>query len=210
MTNCKDKCWCRKLKIKSPDGDAPPLMQDLFSMAHKIEHLYDGIEKCFERIELIDMAILPAGRIEDFVKQNVDKIHERIDQLETNTDFEQAKLLIYHGAETHATILQIQAQLKALTEMYKALSINVAGLQDHHIRQIDENRKTSKRVDEVEQLVYDEKEKFRCNDRKPHKCPVCKGLGNPDITDRTAYGPRRHMIENDPCNSCKGTGIMWG
>jgi hypothetical protein len=183
MTNCKDKCWCRKIPKRDYSHDEPMLIPNVIYLRDEVQHLYDGIEKCFERIELIDMAILPAGRIEDFVKQNVDKIHERIDQLETNTDFDKAKELIYQGAQTHATILQIQSQLKALTEMYKVLSISVAGLQDHYVRN---------------------------NDRKPHKCPVCKGLGNPDITDRTAYGPRRHMIENDPCNSCKGTGIMWG
>lgn len=46
--------------------------------------------------------------------------------------------------------------------------------------------------------------------KAPHKCPVCNGLGNPDITSLTSYGPRKHMIENDPCNSCEGKGILWG
>ena len=45
--------------------------------------------------------------------------------------------------------------------------------------------------------------------KTPHRCPVCDGHGNPDITDSTERGPRLHMIENDPCNSCKGKGIIW-
>jgi hypothetical protein len=51
MTNCTDKCWCKKLSAKEPDADAPPLLHDLFAMAHKIDHLYDGVEKLFQRIE---------------------------------------------------------------------------------------------------------------------------------------------------------------
>lgn len=51
MTNCKDKCWCKKFAAKEPDADAPPLLHDLYTMAHKIDHLYNGVEKCFDRIE---------------------------------------------------------------------------------------------------------------------------------------------------------------
>jgi hypothetical protein len=54
MTGCRDKCWCKKLPINKVDPDDPPLLQDIFTMSHKIEHLYDGVEKCFERIEKIE------------------------------------------------------------------------------------------------------------------------------------------------------------
>lgn len=86
MTECKDKCWCKKFPVRESDPDDPPLLQGITHMAHKIEHLYDGIEKCFERIELIDIAISSDGRIEDFVKQNVEKIHERIDKISKRVD----------------------------------------------------------------------------------------------------------------------------
>ncbi len=197
MTKCRDKCWCKKFARKEPDAYQPNLIADTFVPSGTIEHIYDGIEKCFERIELIDMAISSDGRIEDFVKQNVEKIHERIDQLESNVDFEKAKELIYQGAQTLAYILKIQSELNALTEMYKALSINVAGLQDRHVRQIDENRKSSQRIDDIETLIDVRAEN---NEKKPHKCPVCDGKGQWFEEPSNKYH----------CNSCEGKGIVWG
>lgn len=44
----------------------------------------------------------------------------------------------------------VNDQLKALTDMYKTLSIQCAANHDHKVRQIDENRKISKRFDELE------------------------------------------------------------
>lgn len=52
--------------------------------------------------------------------------------------------------EMQAKIDSLESQVKALTEMYKDLSCKVAGFSDHRIRQIDENRKISKRVDEIQ------------------------------------------------------------
>lgn len=85
----------------------------------------------------------------------------------------------YFMEHFHEKLKKLESSMNALAEMYKEISIKVVGLMDSQIR------------------------------NKPHKCPVCKGLGNPDITELTAYGPRRHLIENDPCNSCNGTGIVW-
>jgi len=47
----------------------------------------------------------------------------------------------------------MQKQINALTDMYKDLSIYLAGFHDHKVRQIDENRKISKRVDELEEKI---------------------------------------------------------
>lgn len=44
---------------------------------------------------------------------------------------------------------KLELEIKSLTEMYKHLSISIAGYQDHKNRQIDENRKISRRVDEI-------------------------------------------------------------
>jgi predicted transcriptional regulator with HTH domain len=52
-------------------------------------------------------------------------------------------------------LCELQKQINALTEMYKHISSMVAGCEDHRIRQIDENRKISRRVDELEIFVRD-------------------------------------------------------
>ena len=70
--------------------------------------------------ELMDKFENHIKRIEDF---NLRNFNERIESLES--------------------------QLKALTEMYKHLSMSIARCQDHQVRQIDENRKVSERIDGV-------------------------------------------------------------
>ena len=44
----------------------------------------------------------------------------------------------------------LEKQVHSLTEMYKKLSIICASNQDHRVRQIDENRKISRRVDDLQ------------------------------------------------------------
>lgn len=65
-----------------------------------------------------------------------------------------------HGLIAHdCDMCQAQKQIKALTEMYKDLSCIVAGFSDHRIRQIDENRKISRRVDELELQIDNKSDK---------------------------------------------------
>ena len=44
---------------------------------------------------------------------------------------------------------KVNGQLQALTDMYKSISIQCAANHEHKIRQIDENRKISRRIDEL-------------------------------------------------------------
>ncbi|MFI5405459.1 MAG: hypothetical protein ACHQ1D_02980 [Nitrososphaerales archaeon] len=55
-----------------------------------------------------------------------------------------------HIARQMCRECELQRQFNALTDMYKSLSIQVAAHHEHKIRQIDENRKISRRVDELE------------------------------------------------------------
>lgn len=57
----------------------------------------------------------------------------------------------------------------------------------------------------LEQLFYDEKEKFRNQDRKPHKCPVCDGSGF--LGDVLLLSLPPTFAE---CKTCEGKGIIWG
>ena len=54
-------------------------------------------------------------------------------------------------------------------------------LEEHHVRQIDENRKVSRRIDQLS--------KSR-DDKRPYVCPRCN-----DLTD---------------CDMCNSTGLVWG
>lgn len=76
MTNCKDKCWCRNFPIKSANHDLPSNMYDLSSIEHKIEHLYDGVEKCFERIESIEAEPKVKLSYHDSVFERIKKLEE--------------------------------------------------------------------------------------------------------------------------------------
>ena len=49
-------------------------------------------------------------------------------------------------------LCKLQDQITALTNMYKELSIRVVAQHDFKLRQIDENRKISRRVDEIERF----------------------------------------------------------
>ncbi len=57
------------------------------------------------------------------------------------------------------------------------------------------------KIEKLEQLFYDEKEKFRNQDKKPHKCPVCDG---------TKFVYAIDIMKNIECNACKGASIVWG
>ena len=108
----------------------------------------------------------------------------------------------------------LESQVKALTEMYKEISCMVAGCQDHRIRQIDENRKISRRVEEIENglfrrigilgealhLMSEDNHQLK---KTPHKCHVCGGSGK-NINVLLSMPP---IYPN--CKSCEGSGIVW-
>ena len=105
----------------------------------------------------------------------------------------------------------------------KDILCRIEQLENHKNYQIDENRKSSKRIDDiikimvqadcklendlikldisiknVEKLFYDELHRIRERDKKPYKCPVCDGTGS-------AY-----FANIKDCHVCEGKGIIWG
>lgn len=90
-------------------------------------------------------------------------------------------------------------------------------LETHKNYQIDENRKSSRRVDEIEERNKEYLNKlaelsvkinkirsechvaFEIKNEKPHKCPVCEGDGGTIISG----------IIDELCRACEGTGILW-
>jgi|ERR1700733_547090 len=130
----------------------------------------------------------------------------------------------------------LESQIKALTNMYKEISCMAVSCNDHKIRQIDENRKISRRIEKLEErldridhkglinrigilgealhTLSEENNKLR---KAPHKCPVCLGeikiLIDPNIPlsgINAMFGKRDEngMYYKD-CKSCEGKGIIW-
>jgi len=78
--------------------------------------------------------------------------HITIFSCENNSDsLECCEHLVHESLPCH--LCKLQKQITALTDMYKELSPIIAGYQDHRIRQIDENRKISKRVDDMDDFL---------------------------------------------------------
>ena len=74
MTDCKDKCWCKKFKIKISEDEIETMIDCLYVMTNKIDHLYDGIEKCFERIESIEAEPRVTLSYHDSVFKRIEKL----------------------------------------------------------------------------------------------------------------------------------------
>lgn len=80
-----------------------------------------------------------------------------------------------------------------MVKQMQLLEERINKLEEHKNYPIDENRKVSKRVDELEGK----------NNKKPYKCPVC----NCDGWILDSYLSDAKEIE---CHTCKGSGIIWG
>lgn len=124
-----------------------------------------------------------------------------------------------HGkyiSQEQCHLCELKRQMMALTDMYTELSIRVIAQHDFKLRQIDENRKISRRVDEIDETLKAWNEDFEYLDslklnkrikklesRKPHKCPVCDGKGY-------CHSSGINIASGGQCQSCQGKGIVWG
>lgn len=107
---------------------------------------------------------------------------------------------------------------------FDELEEKIKSLQEHKIRQIDENRKISVRVDELNdeiheidanvQTLMDFMESIQSSYfKKPHKCPICLGIGKITIQNQPIFEKGGKYINTDSkntCISCEGKGIVWG
>lgn len=86
----------------------------------------------------------------------------------------------------------------------------------HHLK--PDMEKLQKQIDNWEEEFYFLKDKLRCPDKKPHKCPVCHGEikilidpATPMSGIQAMFGKRDEngMYYKD-CKACEGKGILWG
>ncbi len=87
--------------------------------------------------------------------------------------------------------------------------LRITELDKHHLRQIDENRKISRRVDEIEERISKIESQLGKNIldsyvKKPHKCPICEGSGKYQTLDSSPP----YVLHNE-CKCCD-KGIVWG
>lgn len=105
---------------------------------------------------------------------------------------------------------KIQELEKLLNDFIKSANTRLEVLHNHKNYQIEENRKISKRVDELEEIIKRISEDDMRASKIPHKCPICEGYGSKLITERTSVAPADHYRKQNPCISCEGKGIVWG
>lgn len=100
------------------------------------------------------------------------------------------------------------------TKISKLIDI-VSKLEEHKIRQIDENRKVSQILDELETQINTVRAlgSRAIHPKNPHRCPVCNGIGRV-LTQGAKCDFDGMLIANLPisqeCIGCDGKGILWG
>lgn len=105
-------------------------------------------------------------------------------------------------------------------ESIASINVRLTALHEFKLRQIDENRKISRRVDEIQNdqakvinncvdrinVLQTEINTIRAlgsgadHPKKPHKCPICDGRGQVQL----------EILKISFCLSCDGKGIIWG
>lgn len=166
------------------------------------------------------------------VSARVDKLENNINHVYELVDIEKLKDLIFHGAETHLSFFKLQSKINKIDEYLREIKFLYSNPLQQQVWQeniikrleklekwkevaIDKNIQDLNRIKELEKSILNWEEEFyfiqgkiRSHDKKPHKCPVCNGLGNRTLCksdDYYAYEPF-----NEDCISCEGTGVLWG
>ncbi len=120
---------------------------------HPMQELIDKFENRFASINESLESCREHGTVIEALEADVmylQKIVDSIASKDLDKEVKKRHWLILEVEKYESRIESLESQIKASTEMYKHISALVAGLQDHHVRQVDENRKISKRIDSVD------------------------------------------------------------
>lgn len=174
-----------------------------YEIEHKIAHLLDGIDRCFERVECVEKWKEWIENIEETAyraDRKEQEFNNHIKGVECNCRLDNRS----HEIQTRACLNDLWTRQKLLEETVKILQdTRITKLESNHLDQLNPEAFLiiKKRCDDIEEIVYEVKEKQLNCDRKPFKCPVCEGKGKlwPDGT-----------IGYHRCEPCEGKGIVWG
>ena len=107
----------------------------------------------------------------------------------------------------HTMRQTIETWQKGCEILINVLQERIHLLEEHKNRQIDENRKVSKRIDELESISNSQANtiKILCKksnkaDKQPYSCPICDGKG---------FDKKEGLLKYT-CRSCKGSCVLWG
>lgn len=209
---------------------------------HDLVNLEDRItaSDILNRLTLLEMSIHPDSTskspaiaslsermriLEEFYNQQ----RNTISALET-VNGENSRQLIFIQEQDKQGFSWHKGQIEALAERIKSLENQttkdavynqncfhgfldkIKNLEEHKNYQIDENRKVSKRLDEIDKQIIETRIQFINqigNEKRPHTCPVCNGTGELELQSI------EETINNDnkrfkTCHSCEGKGVLWG
>lgn len=205
----EDKTFCIHNVYKKLICDKCELEKIVVKFDELIEHLQDGIEKCFERIEKISKRVdeLQNTKAESSVSANCYmEICERLNKIEKW----KKELLVNYGniKDIHSVIQRLENLENLHNKIYERierleLEVNCDKNKSNWQIEIEE------KIKELNRLINSIKESYNnlCAPslrKEPHKCPVCNGT-----TKRLLELPGGNFF-NDPCKSCNGKGIVWG
>lgn len=229
------------------------MANDILSLMGQLEGLDERISKHwylnFNAQEILSKRL---SQVEQAIQQldehggsdHDERIHDlenvcaekRLIQLETSFDFEKVKELIYQGAQTHATILNLDDRIKKLEssgnynkdyglDLHKEL---IKLMEDHlslqeHLNMLSQDYtefklgypKSVENFVEVNIKNLHDRIDVICKNfdsnkaivhRNPYKCPVCDGVGINVVIGEVRGLP----IKSDKCHVCEGKGIVWG
>lgn len=200
--------------------------QRMVASEQPVSPMVEQMQRLEKEIEILKIRLTEH---EDWTRKDEDSIYERLKkidgrdkvQIEINRKVSDA----INDLRERVSSLEEQFKLQdeyncVMSETYSSHQTRIENLESHKTMQIDENRKISRRVDELDKWVADhqkEGEEYgdiieeRIKDleesyqglfhevkvgRKPHRCPICKG---------TTFCEAGMC-----CAPCDGAGIVWG
>jgi uncharacterized coiled-coil protein SlyX len=146
-------CYKKKLfSVKDPNGNIIR-MEPIWSK-HPMQELIDTFDGRIKQLEdTRNHRNQALNGMQQVFNEHYDSLENHIKNVDKHSSQNEGHLIALE-----ARIEKLESQLNALTEMYKHLSISIAGLQDHHVRQIDENRKVSNHLDSLDESLENYRE----------------------------------------------------
>jgi chromosome segregation ATPase len=170
--------------------DILPILKQIDALETKTKTLGESACYADERIKELTSTITMGEldkRLHD-LEQKYDHCQNGIDRC-----FEKVEDSLIKHKQNCEWLDKLDKSHTALTDMHKHLSIAVAALQDHYVRQIDENRKVSARLDMLADIIHSEE---AVNIAQNDKITELETLIHDETHDRGNIWSRLEYLEN--------------